>query len=112
MERIFTSVHSLHICGGGNDIIGYIASVLVLATFSMTSMRSLRTTAIASNIAFIVYAAAADLHPILILHGILLPVNVVRLMQIDHRSDWRIGRRRPRRRSAYRRLLFLMAPKS
>jgi hypothetical protein len=76
----------------------------------MTSMRSLRTTAIASNIAFILYAVAADLHPILILHGILLPVNVVRLVQIDDRTDWRLGRP-PRRRSGYRRLQFLMAPK-
>jgi hypothetical protein len=106
MQRIFAWTHSLLICGGGNDSVGYIASALVLATFSMTSMRSLRTTAIASNIAFISYAAAADLHPILILHGILLPMNVVRLMQIDDRLG-----RLSRPRSAYRRLLFLMAPK-
>lgn len=110
MQRIFTWAHASHICSGGSDIIGYMASALVLATFSMTSMRSLRTTAIASNIAFILYAVAANLHPILILHGILLPVNVVRLMQIDDRTDWRLHRPR-RRRSGYRRLLFLMALK-
>ena len=77
---IFAWTHSLLICGGGNDSVGYIA--------------------------FISYAAAADLHPILILHGILLPMNVVRLMQIDDRLG-----RLSRPRSAYRRLLFLMAPK-
>jgi hypothetical protein len=36
-----------------SDIIGYVASALVLATFSMRSMRWLRMTAIASNVAFI-----------------------------------------------------------
>ena len=66
-----------------NDITGYLASALVLVTFSMQSMRSLRLAAIASNIAFIVYAVSSDLRPILILHSILLPVNIVRLIQIE-----------------------------
>ena len=66
-----------------NSITGYLASALVLATFSMQSMRSLRLTAIASNIAFIVYAVSSDLRPILILHSILLPVNIVRFIQIE-----------------------------
>jgi hypothetical protein len=63
------------------DGYGYVASALVLATFSMRSMRALRVTAIASNVAFILYATLAHLQPILILHGLLLPLNCARLLQ-------------------------------
>ena len=52
------------------DIIGYLASALVLATFSMRSMRPLRMMAIASNIAFIAYAVIGSMPPILILHSL------------------------------------------
>ncbi len=61
------------------DLIGYLASALVLATFSMRGMRALRCMAIASNLAFIAYAALAGLAPVLVLHLLLLPVNVQRL---------------------------------
>lgn len=64
-----------------NNAIGYIACTLVLATFSMKSMWTLRITAIASNVAFILYATVAHLLPILILHAILLPLNLLRLRQ-------------------------------
>ena len=62
---------------------GYLASALVLTTFCMGSMRPLRLTAVASNLAFIFYAAVADIPPVLILHSILLPVNIFRLVQIQ-----------------------------
>lgn len=65
----------------GNECAGYLASALVLMTFSMRSMRALRLTAIASNLAFIGYALRADLHPVLALHAMLLPMNVFRLVQ-------------------------------
>jgi hypothetical protein len=60
--------------------LGYLASALVLATFCMRDMRRLRWMAIASNLAFIAYAGLADLAPVLVLHLLLLPVNVQRLM--------------------------------
>jgi hypothetical protein len=56
-------------------------------------MRSLRVTAIASNLAFIAYAAYGHMPPILILHSILLPMNIIRLIQIDRGQ---ISFRRPR----------------
>jgi CRP/FNR family transcriptional regulator, cyclic AMP receptor protein len=62
------------------DFIGYLASALVLATFSMRGMVALRCMAIASNLAFIAYGALAGLAPVLVLHLLLLPVNVQRLM--------------------------------
>ena len=62
------------------DALGYLASALVLATFCMRDMKALRCMAIASNLAFIAYGALADLGPVLLLHLLLLPVNVQRLL--------------------------------
>jgi hypothetical protein len=64
-----------------SSVAGYAASSLVLLTFSMRSMRLLRMTAILSNVAFLSYAIPLGLYPIAILHGILLPLNIVRLAQ-------------------------------
>ena len=61
--------------------IGYLASLLVLATFCMRDMVSLRVVAIASNIAFISYGALAEISPVLLLHVVLLPVNMLRLSE-------------------------------
>jgi CRP/FNR family transcriptional regulator, cyclic AMP receptor protein len=62
------------------EALGYLASALVLATFCMRDMVALRCMAIASNLAFIAYGALADVGPVLLLHLLLLPVNVQRLM--------------------------------
>lgn len=63
------------------ELLGYAASGLVLAAFSVRSLTLLRSVAIASNLLFIAYAALADLPPVLILHGLLLPLNGMRLHQ-------------------------------
>ena len=68
------------------DLIGYLASLLVLATFCMRDMVPLRVVAIVSNIAFITYGALADIGPVLLLHVVLLPVNALRLAQSWSRS--------------------------
>ncbi|MBR0947595.1 hypothetical protein ABIF65_005707 [Bradyrhizobium japonicum] len=67
------------------DVIGYAASVTVLATFCMTTMSGLRLLAIGSNILFICFGALAHIHPVLLLHIVLLPINLVRLIQIRRR---------------------------
>ena len=72
-----------HVAQCDRDTVGYAASLLVLTTFAMQSMRPLRITAIASNVAFIAYASIAHLHPILLLHSILLPLNAYRLVQLE-----------------------------
>jgi hypothetical protein len=64
------------------DGIGFAAAGLVLATFCMRSMRTLRFVAIASNVAFIAYGYLGHLAPVLWLHALLLPVNICRLMQL------------------------------
>ncbi|MBC7995968.1 MAG: hypothetical protein H7Z15_22295 [Rhizobacter sp.] len=63
------------------ELLGYAASGLVLVTFSVRSICALRSVAIASNLMFIAYAACAGLMPVLVLHAVLLPLNVVRLRQ-------------------------------
>jgi hypothetical protein len=64
------------------EIVGYTASGLVLLTFVMKDMRPLRVTAILSNLAFIAYGALHALPPVLCLHLVLLPLNLVRLRQL------------------------------
>jgi hypothetical protein len=60
------------------DVVGFLAAALVLLTFSVRSMLTLRAVALASNIAFIAYGLMAGLLPIWLLHLCLVPVNVVR----------------------------------
>lgn len=64
------------------DGLGYFASLLVLATFSMRTMLPLRLTGIASNFAFIAYGYADAAWPVMALHIILLPLNTLRLYQM------------------------------
>ena len=63
------------------EMMGYAAAALVLATFSVRDIVTLRCLAIASNLMFIAYAASAALPPVLILHALLLPLNALRLSQ-------------------------------
>ncbi len=65
------------------DLLGWLASGLVLATFSLKRMVPLRVVAIASNVAFLSYGLADHLIPIAALHGILLPINALRLFQLQ-----------------------------
>lgn len=71
---------------GNEQIAGYVASFLVLLTFCMREIWSLRCAAIASNIAFMTYGYLALLPPVFLLHSILLPINLVRIMQIVQRT--------------------------
>lgn len=64
------------------EIAGYIASLLVFTTFYMKTMVPLRLIGIASNLAFIIYASLEGLVPVLVLHALLLPLNILRLRQI------------------------------
>ena len=70
-----------------SDLCGYLASALVLLTFTTRNMRVLRAIAILSNIAFIIYGALDWLPPVLILHALLLPLNIVRLKELLKGTD-------------------------
>ncbi|MEM6744155.1 MAG: cyclic nucleotide-binding domain-containing protein [Pseudomonadota bacterium] len=71
------------------DLFGYVAAALVFATFCMKTMPALRGIAVASNLAFIAYGLLADLAPVLVLHGALLPLNLGRLASM--RRDIRLA---------------------
>jgi hypothetical protein len=65
-----------------SEVSGYVASTLVVFTFVAKDMRLLRTVAIFSNLAFIAYGTIEWLPPILFLHLVLLPLNIVRLAEV------------------------------
>jgi len=65
-------------------------------------MVALRAVAIASNVAFIGYAALAGISPVLVLHALLLPMNVCRLLEAVRESR--------RDRAAVRRIPADLAP--
>lgn len=69
------------------ELLGYAASLLVLTTFCMSTMLRLRWVAIGSNVLFILFGYFGHVYPVMILHIVLLPVNVIRLTQI-----YRLGR--------------------
>ena len=64
------------------ELAGYAASALVFLAFYMKTMIPLRIVGIASNVAFMTYAAGQHLYPVFILHAILLPLNCVRVFQM------------------------------
>jgi hypothetical protein len=64
------------------DLLGYSASFSVFGTFCMKKMVALRVLAVISNILFALYGYYGQLHPILLLHLALLPVNVFRFVQL------------------------------
>nr|HEX4317391.1 cyclic nucleotide-binding domain-containing protein [Kofleriaceae bacterium] len=62
--------------------IGYVGSLLMFATFFMKTMARLRVTAIAANCVMIAYTALAGVVPVLILQSCLLPLNILRFVQL------------------------------
>jgi hypothetical protein len=69
------------------DIIGYLASGLVVLTFYMREMLPLRLAAMASNCAFLCYGVALGLGPVVVLHSLLLPLNIWRLVEMRPRGQ-------------------------
>jgi CRP/FNR family cyclic AMP-dependent transcriptional regulator len=71
-------------------VAGWLAAFLVFSSFFMKTIVPLRLVAIVSNLAFITYALLGlvygvfgKVYPILVLHSCLLPLNVVRLRQLQ-----------------------------
>ncbi len=69
------------------DVLGWLAAAMTLATFSMRSMMPLRWCAIGSNCAFIGYGLLSPAYPVLALHMLLLPFNIVRLVEMRRLVD-------------------------
>jgi hypothetical protein len=81
------------------ELAAWIASALVFMTFFMKTMLLLRVVAIASNVAFITYAIFGFDHgifekvlPILVLHLLLLPLNLLRIYEMKAPSRTEAGR--------------------
>jgi hypothetical protein len=76
------------------DLAGFAAAFTVLASFCMTTIVSLRSVAIASNILFIVYGMLGHIYPVFLLHLTLLPINLIKL---HHARD--LPRKLPNRKA-------------
>src|SRR6478752_4110764 len=68
------------------DYVGFLAALTVLATFCMDTIFPLRGLAIASNILFIVYGTAGQLYPVLLLHALLLPINISKIVLLVRKN--------------------------
>jgi len=60
------------------EVVGFAAAVATVITFCCKRMGPLRAAAIAANLLFISYGALLGLMPVLLLHCVLLPLNIVR----------------------------------
>jgi len=65
------------------EILGYAASAAVFATFCMRGMIPLRSVALGSNVLFVAYGAVNHIYPVLVLHTVLIPINAIRLLQMQ-----------------------------
>ncbi len=63
------------------DTIGWAAAALMIVTFSCRDPLWMRPLAVCTNLAFIGYASVAGLAPVLALHALLLPINLMRWWQ-------------------------------
>jgi hypothetical protein len=64
------------------EALGYLGALLVFGTYSMKTMIPLRIIGLCANCVFIVYGYLAPVYPQLFLHGVLLPLNSLRLYQM------------------------------
>ncbi|MGL4438334.1 MAG: hypothetical protein ACRCUE_03605 [Bosea sp. (in: a-proteobacteria)] len=63
------------------ESIGFLAAGATAVTFYCKRMAYLRAFAIGANVLFITYGAAMGLMPVLVLHCLLLPLNIMRLAE-------------------------------
>lgn len=64
------------------EAIGWLASLLTIASYSVSTMLPLRMLAITSSLAFATYAFVLQLWPLLAMELILLPINLFRFWQV------------------------------
>jgi hypothetical protein len=64
------------------EAFGCLGGLLVFGSFYLKTMIRMRLVAIASNLIFVAYGLMGNLVPILLLHLLLLPLNIWRLLEI------------------------------
>ena len=105
------------------ELLGWIGAAATFSAFSLRTMLPLRSLAVTANAAFVSYGYFADLVPVLVLHAALLPLNLIRLVEIlrlrrraiatraDARAfDWIARVEKPRNFPAGTRLITAGAP--
>ena len=73
------------------DVIGAAAAASTLVAFAQRSMFPMRVSAITANALFIVYGGIGAYYPVLVLHLILLPLNIRRLIECGRLNCSRTG---------------------
>ncbi|MEP5193460.1 MAG: hypothetical protein ABJQ70_00370, partial [Roseobacter sp.] len=63
------------------ELIGLVASCMLIATFWMKTLVSLRAMAITTSAAFVIYGYFAEVTSLIILHSILFLLNSIRVWQ-------------------------------
>lgn len=64
------------------EVLGWLASILTVASYSVNTMMPLRILAIVSSVFFIIYATLLQLWPLVAMELVLLPINAYRFWQI------------------------------
>jgi CRP/FNR family transcriptional regulator, cyclic AMP receptor protein len=72
----------MHIGINWLEALGYLGALLVLSAYSMKTMIPLRIVGICANAIFMVYGYLEPVYPQLLLHGVALPLNSLRLYQM------------------------------
>jgi hypothetical protein len=65
-----------------SELLGFLASALILFAFGLKTMLPLRLVALASHVAFIGYGMVAEEYLVLLLHAVLLPINLYRTVDM------------------------------
>ncbi|KAA2242326.1 hypothetical protein [Salinarimonas soli] len=68
------------------DLIGFAAAGMTVITFAQKRMLPMRLSAVGANVLFIAYGFAGGFYPILLLHLVLIPINLTRLLGTLRRS--------------------------
>jgi hypothetical protein len=73
------------------EALGWLAALCTLLTFACRDARRLRLLALAANASFIAYGLLASLWPVLALHLALVPINALRLLEVQRMASRKIG---------------------
>ena len=105
------------------ELLGWIGAAATFSAFSLRTMLPLRSLAVTANAAFVSYGYFAGVVPVLVLHAALLPLNLLRLVEIlrlrrraiatradAHAFDWIARVEKPRSFPAGTRLITAGAP--
>jgi len=84
VERVMTAVSTTLANPEGSVALAFagVAAVLILIGSFVKTMIPLRCLAVGSNLGFVVYGALLPSPPVLLLHGLLVPINLWRLIEM------------------------------